>query len=110
MATAWDMWHHQNQALHEEPDNHALILEHEINNNVTKLYQLGLGAFITRAMLLKHPLPDLLQLPLAYKNHWLGSVQIARTRRDKQCEGLYHSECKQMQRWVIRIPKQKQNM
>jgi len=67
MNTAWDMWQHRNQALHKEPDNHALILKQEINNKVTKMYQLGLGVFITGATLMKCPLPDLLQLPLAYK-------------------------------------------
>jgi len=97
MNTAWDMWHHQNQALHEEPDNHALILKQEINNKVTKMYQLGPGAFITGATLLKHPLPNLLQLPLTYKKHWLDSAKIARTQRDKQREGLYHSKHKQLQ-------------
>jgi len=96
MNTAWDMRHNQNQVLHKEPDNQALILEHEINNKVTKMYQLGPGAFITGATLLKHLLPDLLQLPLAYKNHWLDSAKIAWTWQDKQCKGLYQSECIQM--------------
>ncbi len=84
MNTVWDMWQHRNQALHEEPENRALILEHEINNNVIKMYQLGLGAFIMGATLMKCLLPDLLQLPLAYKTHWLKSAKIARTRRHKQ--------------------------
>jgi len=43
MNTVWDMWHNWNQALHEEPNNRALILEHEINNKVTTMYQLGPG-------------------------------------------------------------------
>jgi len=109
MNTAWDMWHNQNQVLHEEPDNQGLILKHKINNKVTKMYQLGPGAFITGATLLKHPLPNLLQLPLAYKKHWLDSAKIARTQWDKQQEGPYQSECKQMQWWVTRNPKQKTN-
>jgi len=77
MNTAWDMWHHRNQALHEEPNNRALILEQEINNKLTKMYQLGPGALITGATLLKHPLQKLLQLPLVYKKHWLDSAKIA---------------------------------
>jgi len=109
MNTAWDMWQHRNQALHEEPDNRALILEQALNNKVTKMYQLGPGAFITGATLMKCLLPDLLQLPLAYKVHWLESAKIAPAQRDKQCEGLYHSKCKQMQTWVIQNPKQKPN-
>jgi len=109
MNTAWDMWQHRNRALHDKPDNRALILEQEINNKVTKMYQLGPGAFITGATLMKRPIADLLQLPLAYKVHWLESAKIAQTRRDKQREGPYHSECKQMQSWVIRTPKQNTN-
>jgi len=77
MNTAWDMWQHRNRELHEEPDNRALILEQVLNNKVTKLYQLGPGAFITGATLMKCSLPDLLQLPQAYKVHWLESATIA---------------------------------
>jgi len=107
MEISWDMWQHRNKALHEEPQNRALILEQDINNQVTKTYQLGPGAFITGATLMKRPLPDLLQLPVAYKRHWLESAKIAKARQDKQREGPYYSKCRQMESWVIRTPKTK---
>jgi len=109
MNTVWDMWQHRNRALHDEPDNRALLLEQAINNKVMKTYHLGPGVFITGATLMKHSLPDLLQLLLAYKVHWLESAKIARTKKDKQWEGPYHSKHKQMQTWVIQTPKKQPN-
>ncbi len=106
MEIAWDMWQHWNKALHEEPENRELILEQAINHQVTKTYQLSPGAFITGATLMKRPLPDLLQLPLAYKQHWLESAKIAKARHNKQKAGPYHSDQQmQMQSWVIWTPK-----
>ena len=67
MEIAWDMWQHQNKALHEEPENRELILEQAISHQVTKTYQLGPGAFISGATLMKRTQLDLLQLLLAYK-------------------------------------------
>jgi len=67
MEIAWDMGQHQHKVLHEEPANRDLILEQAINHQVTRMYQLGPGAFITRATLMKRSLPELLQLLLAYK-------------------------------------------
>jgi len=101
MGIAWDMWQHQNKALHEEPDNRALILETGVNEQVTELYNLGAGAFLPSAALMKHTLPDLLQLPQAYKIHWIGSAKIAKDRKDKQRAGPYASERRYMQTWLI---------
>jgi len=78
LGIAWDMWQHRNKALHEEPDNCALILETEINKQVTEVYNLGAGAFSPSTALMKHNLPNLLQLPHAYKVHWLGMARIAK--------------------------------
>jgi len=38
IGIAWDMWQHQNKALHEELDNRALILEAEVNVLVKLLF------------------------------------------------------------------------
>jgi len=103
---AWDMWQHRNKALHEEPDNYKLILETEINEQVTKVYNLGAGASSPSATLMKHALPKLFQLPNAYKVHWLGSVRIAKERKDKQKAGPYSSEHRYMQTWLIRTQNQ----
>jgi len=53
MEIAWDMWQHWNKALHKEAKNRALILEQELSSQITKTYQLGLGAFISSATLMK---------------------------------------------------------
>jgi len=103
MGIAWDMWQHWNKALHEEPDNRALILETGINKQVTELYNLGAGTFSPSMALMKHSLQDLLQLPLAYKIHWIiGLAKIAKAKKDKQQAGPYASEHRQIQKWLIR--------
>jgi len=53
MEIACDRWQHRNKVLHNEPENRALILEQVINTQVTKMYQLGPGAFISGATLMK---------------------------------------------------------
>jgi len=97
MGIAWDMWQQRNKALHDEPDNRALIVEAEVNEQVMQLYNLGEPS----AALMKHTLPNLLQLPHAYKVHWIGSVQIAKKCKDRQCTRPYDSEWRYMQTWLI---------
>jgi len=55
------------------------ILEVEVNQNVMALYDLGPGAFANSATMFKHPLAELLQMPQAYKKHWVKSANIAKT-------------------------------
>jgi len=95
------MWQHHNKILHKALDNQALILEVEINLWVTKLYNLGPQAFALSAALMKHMLPDLLQLPKAYKAHWVELAHIAKAKIDKMKAGPYHQECHYMQTWLI---------
>jgi len=38
---AWDMWEHQNEALHHSLENRQNILESVINNKITQFYALG---------------------------------------------------------------------
>jgi len=106
LGIAWDMWQHRNKALHDKPDNWAQILETEINERVTKVYNLGAGAFSPSTALMKHALPNLLQLPHAYKVHWLGSARITKEKNSKQKAGPYSSECRYMQTWLIRTQNQ----
>jgi len=80
----------------------ALILETGINEQVIELYNLGASAFSPSTALMKHSLPDLLQLPLAYKIHWIISAKIAKAKKDKQQAGPYASKHRQMQKWLIR--------
>jgi len=72
------MWQHWNEALHEDPANRPQILEAEVNQNVMELYDLGPGAFANSAAMFKHPLAELLQLPQAYKKHWVEMAKIAK--------------------------------
>jgi len=67
MNIVWDMWQQRNQALHNKPENRALILKSKINNQVTKMYHLSPGAFIMGVTLMKCLLSELLQWPWAYK-------------------------------------------
>jgi len=82
MGIAWDMWQHHNEALHEDAGNQHLILEMELNQKVTLVYELGQSAFANKTIL-KHLLPTLLQLLQAYKQHWLATATIAKQRQDK---------------------------
>jgi len=94
MGIAWDTWHYWNKALHEEPDKQALILEAEVNGQVAELYNLGAGAFLPSMALIKHTLPELLQLPQTYKIHGIGSAKIAKDHKDKQRAGPYVDICR----------------
>jgi len=97
MGIAWDMWQHWNKALHREPNNQALILDAEINIHITELYSLGPGAFSLSMALMKHFLPELVQLPQGCKAHWIDSVQIAKECKDRLKARPYHQECQYMQ-------------
>jgi len=78
LSIAWDMWQHYNEALHDDLENWPKILEAEVNQNITELYGLGPGAFANSTAMFKHPLVELLQLPQAYKSHW---VEMAKTAK-----------------------------
>jgi len=95
------MWQHCNKVLHEAPDNWALILEVELNLHVTELYNLGPQAFTPSAALMKHTLPALLQLPKAYKAHWVEMAHIAKAKKDRTKAGPYQQEHCCMQTWLI---------
>jgi len=63
----------------------------ELNQKVTSVYKLGQSAFANKTIL-KHPLPTLLQLPQAYKQHWLMTATIAKQQQDKQRAGPYQQK------------------
>jgi len=94
------MWQHHNEALHEDPESRPWILEAEVNQNITELYGLRPGAFANSTAMFKHPLIELLQLPQAYKRHWLEMAEIAKARKDRRKAGPYQQECRSMQIWL----------
>jgi len=95
------MWQHQNDALHENLENCIRILETETNTKVTKLYALGPSTFTIGNTLLKHPLPELLQLPHTYKKHWVETTMRSIEQQDRQKAGPYQSEHRAMQIWLM---------
>jgi len=97
---AWDMWQHWNEVLHENQDNQPRILETETNQQVSELYALGPSVFDYGNTLLKHPLPELLQLPHAYKKHWVKTATLAKAHQDRRKAGPYQSERRAMQIWL----------
>jgi len=78
------MWQNQNKALNKTNDNKPRILMAEINQKVTELYALGPSAFVSSNTLFKHLLSDLLQLPHAYKRHWMDTAIIAKAWQDRR--------------------------
>jgi len=38
MMTAWDMWNHQNKALHEQEENKQDIIEAVVNQKIRDVY------------------------------------------------------------------------
>jgi len=97
LGIAWDMC---NEALHEDPENQPQILEAEVNQDVTELYSLGPGAFANSTAIFKHLLGELLQLPHAYKSHWVEMAKIAKAQKDRRKAGPYQQECRSMQIWL----------
>jgi len=100
MGIAWDMWQHHNEVLHEDAGNRHLILEVELNQQVTLLYELGHSTFANKTIL-KHLLPELLQLPQAYKQNWLETATtIAKQQQDKHKARPYQQEWWMMHIWL----------
>jgi len=103
LGVAWDMWQHQNKALHENQENRPHILETETNSWVTELYNLGPSAFTNSISLFKHSLSELLLLPHAYKKHWVETAAIAKAHQDQRKAGPYQSERRAIQIWLTTI-------
>jgi len=102
LQVAWDMGHHQNQALHHSQTNQVNILEYDTNQQIQAIYDQGLGSFPQDViLLLKWKISELIDLPLAYKQQWIDTALIAQKRQAKQLAGPYQSERKYMQTWAI---------
>jgi len=99
LGIAWDMWQHC-KVLHEDASNWPLILKAELNHQVTSIYGLGHSVFASNKTILKHPLPELLQLPQAYKKHWLETVMIPKQWQEQEKARPYHQERQAMHIWL----------
>jgi len=89
IATAWDMWQHWNEALHNSETNKSKILEDDINQEIWQAYGQGRESFPWAARpLLQQPLQKLLKLPEYYKKQWMATLQAVQTRFQLHQEGL----------------------
>jgi len=77
------MWEHQNRMLHNSPQAQQQILESRINNQIQAYYTrtgpqaLPLDAMHFMAQSVEHQLA----LPLAAKQQWLESMELAIARK-----------------------------
>jgi len=75
---AWDMWEHQNKALHSSETHRDNILDSSINEQVQALYARGLQAVPQDAFsMFRESLATLLSKPSQYIEHWVTSVKAA---------------------------------
>jgi len=89
MTTAWDMWHHHNEALHNSEANKHEILKDNINQEIKHAYNQSMESAPTAAKKLFHrPLKKLLQFPRYYKKQWMATLRAVQTRFQRQQEGL----------------------
>jgi len=89
MATAWDMWQHCNEALHNLETNKREIIEDDINQEIWQAYGQGRESFPRAARsLLWWPLQKLLKFPAYYKKQWMATLRAVQTRFQLHQEGL----------------------
>jgi len=93
MNTAWDMWQHQNEALHQEETNQQAILDYNINQEIHQAYEHHHGYWSPGVKTLFHrPLQKLLKLPRYYKKQWMATLRTVQTHFNQQREGLSRGE------------------
>jgi len=104
MATAWDMWQHQNEALHNSETNKSEILEEDINQEIQQAYGQGRESFPRAARpLLRRPLQKLLKFPAYYKKQWMATLRAVQTRFQLHQEGLSRGSRQQQNNHMTRI-------
>ena len=104
MTTAWDMWHHRNEALHNSEVNQQEILEADINQEIKQAYDQSMESIPKAAKkLLRRPLKKLLQLPRYYKKQWIATLRAIQTRFQSQQEGLSRDKHQPKNKYLTRI-------
>jgi len=85
MLTAWDMWNQRNEALHDSERNKQEIVEGDINQQITQVYnQVGRDPSKEVRRLTQRPLRRLLQLPAPYKRQWMATIVAVRNKVQTQ--------------------------
>jgi len=98
---AWDLWDHQNEALHHSQNTRNDILDSRINDQICFLFRQGLQAVPRDSFaVFQTPLDTLLQKPRHYKTRWVSSVEAAIHRKQQHEYGAYISEQRLMRRWL----------
>jgi len=93
MNTAWDMWQHRNEALHQEERNQQAILDYDINQEIHQAYEHCHGYQSLGVKTLFHrPLQKFLKFPRYYKKQWLATLRTVQTRFNQQQEGSSRGE------------------
>jgi len=84
MLTAWDMWQDCNEALHKLELNSQMILEADINRQITdNNIQDKVTTLSYMKGLMKRPLKHLLQLLAYYKLQWMATVAAVKANVEK---------------------------
>jgi len=92
MTTAWDMWQHCNDALHNSEANQREILDNDIDHKSNRLTTKVESLFPKQHRLLQWPNPKLLQFPWYYKKQWMATLRAVQTHFKLQQEGLSSRE------------------
>jgi len=93
---------HWNRILHNSEQAKIDIVEQGVNTQIGHVYEAGSQVLLRDALLLLcKPNEITLKLPLAAKQQWLKSVQVAINWKTHHKYGQYLSEQWYMATWVI---------
>jgi len=98
---SWDLWDHQNEALHNETSTQEAIVDSRTNNNIQQLFRGGPQVVPCDALtLFKGTLEELLQHSKHYKDQWVALVKAAIQQKQHHNYGAYLSEQHGMRQWL----------
>jgi len=98
---SWDMWDHQNEALHNSKRYWDEILDSKINDQIHECFNQGMQAVLRDAFaLFQQSLEELLQHPQHYKEKWMELVRAAKKRKIHHEHGAYLSK-QHSRRWWL---------
>jgi len=99
------MWEQWNEALHNSDNNHELILETAVNDQIKQIYASGLGQLACADFgLMRNSVDQQIQLPLQTKQLWVDLIPVAIHRKQLHEHGAMVGEQQLMETWVIWNP------
>jgi len=97
----WDMWEHQNEVLHHDPENWMSILESVVNDKIWQFYAISMASLPRNAMgFLALPLEEQLLKPLTTKTLWVESIKAAILCKARHNYGAMMGEQQLMQQFL----------